>query len=323
MIFIETNSESAYHNFAVEYYFMTEKQLDDTAFMFWRTQPTLMIGHFQNTYREVNLDYANSHDIQIVRRMSGGGTIYTDMGGWQFTFISKGSDGQISFMRFIEPVVRALRGLGADAGFNGRNDLVVDGKKFSGNAQYIKGGNTLHHGSILFNTDIDEMVRSTTVDKSKIISKGIKSVRDRVANISDYLTLPITMEEFKTAMVESIMSGERNTYTLTNTDLARIREIETAQFNNWQKIFGDSPRCSIQKSKRFSGGTVQSYLDVEKGCIRNIKIYGDFFGDIDIGAVCELLKGCEYRKESVLCTVANSVGGLYGISAEEFAEALF
>lgn len=323
MIFIETNSDSAYHNFAVEYYFMTEKQLDDTALMFWRTQPTLMVGHFQNTFSEVNLDYANSRNIQIVRRMSGGGTIYTDMGGWQFTFISRGDNGQISFMRFIEPVVVALRRLGADVEFNGRNDLVVDGKKFSGNAQYIKGGNTLHHGSILFDTNIDEMVRSTTVDEDKIVSKGIKSVRDRVTNISEYLTTPITMEEFKSAMVESIMCGEENTYTLTSADLARIREIEAALFNNWHKIFGDSPRCSLQKSKRFAGGSVQSHLDVEKGCIGNIEIYGDFFGDIDIGAVCELLKGCEYRKECVLSRVADSVGGLYGITAEEFADALF
>ena len=325
MIYIETNSTSAYFNFAVEYYFMTEKQLDDTAFMFWRTQPTLMIGRFQNTYSEVNLSYAESKGIKIVRRLSGGGTIYTDMGGWQFTFITPGSNGQIEFTRFIEPVVAALQEVGADVSFNGRNDLVVDGKKFSGNAQYIKAGNTLHHGSILFDTNIDEMVHSTSVDEEKIISKGIKSVRERVTNISQFLPAPMTMESFKSVMIKGIMKEHENVYTLTSSDIARIQEIEAEQFNNWQKIFGASPKCSLRKKKRFPGGSVQCHLDIDKGKIKEVEIYGDFFGDIDIDAMCQRMQGCEYRRDSILARLEDSsfIGTAYGITPEDFADAFF
>lgn len=323
MIFIETNSTSAYYNFAVEYYFLMEKQLDDMVFMFWRTQPTLMIGRFQNTYSEINLDYAKKNNIQIVRRVSGGGTIYTDMGGWQFTFITKSGNGEIGFAPFIKPMISALRRLGVDASFNGRNDLVVDGRKFSGNAQHIRAGNTLHHGSILFNTNIGEMVRSTTVNEHKIISKGIKSVRDRVTNISEHLPYPMTMEEFKDVMVKNITHGENKTYAFTRVDLARIKEIEAERFNNWQKIFGESPKCNIQKKKHFPSGTIQCYLDVDKGIIRDVKIFGDFFGDIDITTICERLKGCMYCKESVLLRIKDCVGFIYRITIEELVEALF
>lgn len=137
----------------------------------------------------------------VVRRLSGGGTIYTDQGGWEFTFISRNNAGQISFAEYIEPVVSALCKLGVDAGFNGRNDLVIGGKKISGNAQYMIGDYTLHHGSLLFDTNIENMVRSTTVDDYKIISKGIKSVRERVTNIREHLPYDMDVLEFRRFMV--------------------------------------------------------------------------------------------------------------------------
>ncbi|MDD7769799.1 lipoate--protein ligase family protein, partial [Suipraeoptans intestinalis] len=261
MLYIESGSNSPSYNFALEYYLMTEKLFDDMVFLFWRTTPTLMVGKFQNTYSEIDLDYARSRKIRIVRRLSGGGTIYTDMGSWQFTFISpnRTSSPSIEFTGFIQPVVAAVRDLGVDASFNGRNDLVVSGKKFSGNAQYIKNGRTLHHGSILFDTDLEEMVRASTVDPQKVISKGIKSVRDRVTNLKEHLPRPLSMEEFKAIMIDRILGNDGTEYLLSTEDQKRILLIQQEQFDNPQKIFGANPRCQLHLKKYFPGaGTIHS-----------------------------------------------------------------
>lgn len=137
MIYIETGSTDVYYNFGLENYFAMEKRLPDTVFLFWRTTPTLMVGKYQNILEEINKPYADAHGIHLVRRMSGGGTIYTDLGGWQFTFIEHSPEQQIEFAQYIGPVVDAVRELGADASFNGRNDLLIDGRKFSGNASTV------------------------------------------------------------------------------------------------------------------------------------------------------------------------------------------
>ena len=191
MIYIETGSTDVCYDFALEYYFTLEKRLSDTVFLFWRTTPTLMVGKYQNVLEEVDKPYADAHGIRIVRRMSGGGTIYTDLGGWQFSFIQHRETGEIEFSQYIMPVLEALEEMGVHAAFNGRNDLTIQGRKFSGNAQYRLGGCIVHHGSLLFDTDLQQMEAATTVDRYKIVSKGIQSVRDRVTNIAEHLPAPM------------------------------------------------------------------------------------------------------------------------------------
>lgn len=197
MIYIETGSTDVYYNFGLENYFTVKKRLPDTVFLFWRTTPTLMVGKYQNVLEEINKPYADAHGIHLVRRMSGGGTIYTDLGGWQFSFIQHKEAGEIEFGQYIAPVIGALGEMGVRASFNGRNDLTIDGRKFSGSAQYRLGDCIVHHGSLLFDTDIRQMAEATTPDSYKITSKSIKSVRDRVTNISDHLPVPMDPETFK------------------------------------------------------------------------------------------------------------------------------
>lgn len=321
MIYIESNSTSPYYNFALEYYLMTEKQFkDDTVFMFWRTPPTVMVGHYQNTYSEINLPYVQEHDLNVVRRLSGGGTIYTDMGSWQFTFIvKKEKETSISFEQFVSPIVKSLQRIGLDASLSGRNDLIIDGRKFSGNAQYIKNGYVLHHGSILFSTDIEEMVRSTTVDDYKIISKGIKSVRERVTNLSEHLKQKMTVLEFKQLMVDSILSNSKSTYQLTQQDDEIIKRIAAEKFDNWQAIYGSSPQCSIVRKNHFAGGIVECHLNISEGTIVDVQIFGDFFGTFDAAEFCNILKGCQYDRESIsLCLhTAHFNPNLYNITLDD------
>ena len=324
MIYIETGSTDVYYNFGLEYYFTVEKRLPETVFLFWRTTPTLMVGKYQNVLEEINKPYADAHGIHLVRRMSGGGTIYTDLGGWQFTFIQHQETGQIEFSQYIAPVIDALREMGVDAAFNGRNDLTIDGKKFSGNAQYRLGDCIVHHGSLLFDTDIAQMVASTTVDSYKILSKSIKSVRDRVTNISEHLPTPMDAETFKEIMVCHIMNGSPNVYTVTAEDDARIREIAREQFQSWERIFGRNPKFTIDRAGRFAGGKIQFKLDVQKGIIEDAAVYGDFFSTLDASAICKDLIGCPYDRSAVLDALrSNGIdGAVYCISAEEMASVI-
>lgn len=321
MIYIETGSTDVYYNFALEYYFTLEKRLPETVFLFWRTTPTLMVGKYQNVLEEINKVYADEHGIHLVRRMSGGGTIYTDMGGWQFTFIQHKEAGEIEFSQYIAPVIGALEEMGVTASFNGRNDLTIDGKKFSGNAQYRLGDCIVHHGSLLFDTDIAQMVASTTVDSYKITSKSIKSVRDRVTNISEHLPAPMDAETFKETMVRHIMNGSTATYTVTPEDDARIREIAGEQFRSWERIFGRNPKFTIDRTGRFAGGKVQFKLDVQKGLIQDAAVYGDFFSTLDADTLCVALMGCPYERGAVLAALRSHGidGAVYRISAEELA----
>lgn len=323
MIYIENNSTDPYFNFALEYYLITEKQLsEDQVFIFWRTEPTLMIGKYQNTIEEINDDYAKKNDINVVRRITGGGTIYTDMGGWQFSFITRGQAETIDFNKYIGPVIESLKKLDIPAEFNSRNDLVIEGKKFSGNAQCMLNGYTLHHGSLLFNTDFEQMVKCLTVDDYKIISKGIKSVKERVTNISDHLIQPIDTDTFRKLMVDSIMQGSTKEYKLTAEDLERIDMIAREKFKSWEWNYGISPKFNIIKTGRFDGGKMEFKLDVNKGKIIDCHIYGDFFGTMDISILSDALIDTKYEKENIKKAIeqCDIKHGFYNINIDELAD---
>lgn len=323
MIYIETGSTDVCYNFGLEYYFTVERPLPDTVFLFWRTTPTLMVGRYQNVPEEVDQAYADAHGIRIVRRMSGGGTIYTDLGGWQFTFIEEAREEGIQFQRYIAPVLDALRELGVEAAFNGRNDLTVNGKKISGNAQYRLGGRVVHHGSLLFDTDLEQMEAATTVDRYKVQSKSIKSVRERVTNIAGHLSVPMDAEAFKAHVVRHILGPQGTIYVPTPADGARIREIGRERFGSWESAYGQGPDFNIQRTGRFPGGTVTFRLDVKKGVIRRAAVSGDFFSTLDGEAIGQALTGCRYQREAVREALEKGGvdGAVYRVSAGELARA--
>ena len=324
MIYIETGSQDVFTNFAVEYYFATEKPLPEPVFLFWRTTPTLMIGKYQNTYEEIDRAYAEEKGIEVVRRMSGGGTIYTDPGGWQFSFIRRGEDEVIDFTAFISPVIDALQALDVPAAFNGRNDLVIGGKKFSGNAQYKIRGTTVHHGSLLFQTDIEEMVRSTTVDPHKILSKSIKSVRDRVTNIADHLPTPMTPEAFKTHMVSYIMGNHKGEYVPDAIDQQRIKEIAQERFCSWEARYGADPRFRLVNTGRFAGGTFRVQLEARHGIITDAAITGDFFGNEEAEQISRRIIGAKLEEEDLRrhLTAHGTDSAIYGITGDEMIQTI-
>lgn len=299
MMYIDSNSTDAKFNFALERYAMEQLDVASEYFLFWRTTPTLMIGRYQNTLAEINMPFAKKHNINIVRRITGGGTIYTDMNGWQFSFIIRDPAGRdTAFSTFTQPILDALHALRVAAEFSGRNDLTIDGRKFSGNAQYKSKKVVLHHGSLLFDTDLGQLVRALSVDDEKIVAKGIQSVRQRVTNIAEHLEDKMDSLQFCDVM-RKYLFADMDTYTLSQKDINRINEIKRAQFDSWEWNFGSDPKFNVTKENRFAGGKLMVRSFVEKGRITDIHFYGDFFAKDGLADLEKALIGCAYEENAI------------------------
>ncbi|HWR22872.1 MAG TPA: lipoate--protein ligase [Feifaniaceae bacterium] len=325
MIYLAHESMDAYFWFGLEYELLRKKEPEDDYFLFWRTEPTLMIGNYQIAAAEINEAYAKQKGIHIVRRLTGGGTIFTDPGSWQFSYIMRNRENrEIAFEAFVRPVLEGLKAMGVDASMSARNDLLVDGKKFSGNAQHHTGSRVLHHGSILFDTDIDEMVRSLTVDDEKIVTKGIRSVRQRVTNLKEHVSEPMDMLGFRDRLLNSMLSGVK-TRTLTREEISAAERTARQKFRSWDWVYGKAPNCQVSRSKRLNGGKVEVCLDVDKGVIENCSIHGDFFFAGDLNDLTDRLKGCPYNEQSVRAALGDALRlqPFYLIEPEELMACIF
>lgn len=322
MIYIETGYDDACLNFAAEYYFAAEKVLSDDILMLWHTVPTLMLGKYQNPCEEIDLDYASSRGIRIVRRLSGGGTIYTDPGGLQFSFIGEGGE-NIEFSRYMEPVIRALKSMGIPAEADGRNDITAMGRKISGNAQYKAAGRTVHHGSLLFATDLGEMERATALPNYKIRSKAIKSVRERVVNISELPGLIdgcLNLGDFKKMLLALLPVTDE--YVPLESDRSRIAYLAESKFRDEKFVFDSTPDFTVEKECRTSGGTVIIGFAVKRGVVKDVSVRGDFFSADGVESLRRALIGTKFRSDSLKAAVAESGFNAYGVTAAELAEAL-
>ena len=324
MIYIETGSMDPAFNFALEYYIIKNADFAGDYFLFWRTEPTLMIGRYQITAAEINEAYAKEKNIRVVRRISGGRHHLYGSGGWQFSFITKSNPDETDFRHYTAPVIQALDEIGVIAYFNNRNDILIDGKKISGNAQHRTKDCILHHGSILFDTDIEEMVRSITVADDKIISKGIQSVRQRVTNVVDHMEKKITPEAFKELMLKSMRKNVTSIYELTDKDKEEIEKIAENKFRSWDWNYGRSPAYEITKGRRFDGGKLEVYLNLDRGRIKDARINGDFFFYGDLDRLTDSLIGCTYKEEDIRAALLGAMkdDSFYMITIDELVSCI-
>ncbi len=306
MLFIDHEGINDPHiNLAIEEYALKNLDINETYLLFYINEPSIIIGKNQNTVEEINTDYVDKNGIHVVRRLSGGGAVYHDLGNLSFSFITKDDgDSFHDFAKFTEPVTQALQKLGVGAELSGRNDIVVDGRKISGNAQFTTRGRMFSHGTLMLDSEIENVVSALNVKTEKIKSKGIKSIRSRVANISEFLEEKITMDEFKDLILRYIFDVEDvkdvPQYRLTEKDWEGIHHLADERYKNWDWNYGKSPKFNIQHTKRIEGaGSYDIRLDVAKGYIRNAKIYGDFFGVGDISEIEEALIGARYEREAL------------------------
>ncbi|KUJ90168.1 MAG: lipoyltransferase and lipoate-protein ligase [Thermoanaerobacter thermocopriae] len=306
MLYIYNKNTNPYFNLAAEEYVL--KEFQEECFMLWRNEPSIIVGKNQNTLAEINLDYVRQHKIPVVRRLSGGGAVFHDLGNLNFTFIVNEDVSSFSdFRRFTQPIIDVLRKLSINAEFSGRNDITIDGKKISGNAQYYYKNRILHHGTLLFSSSITDLSAALKVRPVKFEDKGVKSVSKRVTNISEHLKEPITIEKFIDLIMNHIreQTDESEMYEFTQEDIQKIEKLVREKYSTWEWNFGTSPDYSFKNEKKFTGGTVEVNLNVEKGIIKDIKIYGDFFGKYDVSEVENLLKGVKHSEEEIKKVLSN------------------
>lgn len=293
-----------YINLAIEEYVLNQFGENDTYLLFYINAPSIIIGKNQNSVEEINTDYVDENNIKVVRRLSGGGAVYHDEGNLNFSFITKDDgDSFHNFAKFTKPVVQALNKIGVPAELVGRNDLVIEDRKISGNAQFATRGRMFSHGTLMLDSEIEHIVSALNVKKEKIESKGIKSIRSRVANISEYLKEPLTMDAFKELILTHIFDVEHvkdvPTYELTEEDWENIHDISRNRYQLWEWNYGKSPAFNKRASHKFPSGLLDVRLDVKRGVIENCKIFGDFFGLGEVRDIEKRLIGVNHERISI------------------------
>jgi lipoate-protein ligase A len=326
MLFIRNDFTNSYFNQAAEEYFM--KNTKEECFMLWRNEPCVFIGKNQNAMAEINLDFVKKNNVRVNRRYSGGGAVFHDLGNINFTFLTNKVENEgIDFKKFTQPIINALKELGINAEFSGRNDILIDGKKFSGNAQYYWKDRVLHHGTLLFSGNLTDLSAALNPKPIKFEDKGVKSVASRVTNISEHLPYPMTVLEFRDFLQQHFMkvNNIETVYEMTEEDIKAIQKLVDEKYTTWEWIYGNSPKYSFDNIKRFAGGTVEFNMEVDKGIIKAIKIYGDFFGEKDIEELEQALTGVKHSEEEVRKVLEGCEVGKYmaNITVDDIISGLF
>lgn len=301
MLYIRNESNNPYFNLAFEEYLFN---LDDNEnyFLLWQNEPTIVVGKHQNTAKEINSEYVKEKGIHVVRRITGGGAVYHDLGNINYSFIIKNmKKADYDFSKFTIPIIKALKKFGVESELSGRNDITIDGKKFSGNAQVVKNSKLLHHGTLLFDSKMDELTKALNVSEDKFTSKGVKSVRARVTNIKDYMSEDITVSEFKEMLLKFMFDEDKELKegTLCQKDYDEINSLMENKYLTWEWNYGKSPEFNVKQSKRFPSGKIETLANVKDGIIQDIKFYGDFFGNGNLEDIQSLLRGVRYEESHI------------------------
>ena len=299
MLLINNMKTNPYFNLAMEEYFL--KSTNEDLFILWRNENSIIVGKNQNTLSEINYEYVRKNNIKVVRRQSGGGAVFHDLGNINFTFISCNNNNFSDFKKFTTPIIEALERLNIYAKFSGRNDLLINNQKFSGNAQYNYKDKVMHHGTLLFSSQINDLSKALNAKSSKFKDKGIKSVKSRVTNISNHLENNMTVLEFQEYLFKFVNNKFENNhfYELSNYDISEINKLVKEKYSTWEWNFGKSPKYFLNNEVSYYGGNIELSLDVEKGFIKKIKFFGDFFGKKDVSYIEDLLKDTKHNESSI------------------------
>lgn len=318
--FINGISNDPYFNLASEEFLL--KRRGERFIYVWQNAPSVIVGVNQNTAEEVNLDYTEANSVKVVRRQTGGGAVYHDMNNVCYTIIDYFDAERDNYRYFTEGVIGYLNTLGVKAEFSGRNDVTVGGKKISGNAQCVYKNRIMHHGTLLFNTDKEALENALKPHKFKIESKGVKSNRARVTNISEHLPSSISVRSFISGLSQYLQSGAEE-YFFTTEDVREIGELVKNKYSTFEWNVGSSPKASVEAEKRFDYGSVKVCFNVQDGALSDVRFVGDFFSIEGISGLNHALNGVLYSKDSVAAALLGVERFIVGSTAEDISELFF
>lgn len=324
-MYLETHSLSPYYNLAFEEYVLCHRR-EGSYLLLWQNDNTVVIGQNQNAEAEINRQFVEEHHIHVVRRTTGGGAVYHDLGNLNYSFITDaGNAERLTMERFTQPIVQALRNLGVQSEASGRNDILAEGRKVSGTAQRLVGGRILHHGTLLFDANPGMVSGALNVDPSKFQSKSSKSVRSRIGNIRDFLREDMDLPTFWEYLKQTLSGGGLTESSLTAEELAAVEELKRTKYDTWEWNFGRSPKYNMTNQRKWEGGILEPCVDVEKGVIRNLVFYGDFLAVCAMDEVTQALRGCAFRRADVAAVLERFDLTHYfgGISQDEILDTLF
>lgn len=326
MLCIIRHETDPYFNLAAEEYVL--KNLKRDSFMLWRNEPAIIVGKHQNTLAEIDVDYVKQNKIKVVRRLSGGGAVFHDLGNLNFTFIATDENHKlVDFRKYTLPILEVLQKLDIEAKFEGRNDLTIEGKKFSGNAEHVFQNRVLHHGTLLFSSEMSDLSGALNVDPDKFQDKAVKSVRSRVTNISDHLKNPLTVLEFRDLILEHVMESTPGAelYSFTPEDVEAISKLRDEKYITWNWNFGYSPKYNFRKTLKTNGGKLEVTLEVTDGIIRKAQFYGDYFNQLDQADIELALEGTTHNEAAIReCLSKFNIEAYFlKITREELISSLF
>lgn len=325
MIYLETGSLNPYYNLAFEEYVLCNRR-DGDYLLLWQNDNTVVIGQNQNAEGEINRAFVEKYGINVVRRSTGGGAVYHDLGNLNYSFITDAENaGRQTMLRFTEPVVAALKGLGLRAETSGRNDILVEGRKVSGTAQRLYKHRILHHGTLLFSTNSEMASGALRVDPQKFRSKSAKSVRSRIGNIKDFLDCDMDIAAFRAYLKEALSGGGLISGGLSEAELEQVEKLKREKYDTWAWNFGRSPNYTMNNKRYWPGGCLEAYAAVEKGIVSDISFRGDFLSLCPLDGLLANLRGLPFTAEAVggvlgRCELKEYFGG---ITKEEILATLF
>ena len=323
--YLETRSQNPFYNLAFEEYILRNRTEGDYLLL-WQNDNTIVIGRNQNAEAEINHAFVEEHQIRVVRRMTGGGAVYHDLGNLNYSFITDAGDSErMTMEHFTRPIVEALKGLGLHAEASGRNDILVEGKKVSGTAQCLIHGRILHHGTLLFDSNPGMVAGALNVDPSKFQSKSSKSVRSRIGNIRSFLKQDMDMPAFWAYLKETLAGSGMVFDALTAQELAQVDALKAEKYDTWEWNYGRSPKFDVRCKRYWDGGCLEANVSIANGVITDVRFFGDFLSVCGLEELVERLKGVAFRPEDVRAVLNDSpVGELFGgITADEVTATIF
>jgi lipoate-protein ligase A len=326
MYLLSRNHTDPYFNIAAEEYLLKNGPGD--LFMLWRNEPCVIIGKHQNPYAETNFRFISETGIPVIRRISGGGAVYHDQGNINFSFVQKvGTVNPVRFSRFTVPILELINDFALNVTCGQRNDLLINGFKFSGNAEHVFREKVLHHGTLLFNTNLDVLNQCLQNSVSRFTGKSVLSVRSNVANLSEYLKTSISTDEFMNLLFENVKKKLQveDVYSLTDNDICEINKLVEEKYKTWEWNFGYTPDYSFDTSWTTPRGLLRLSIKVERGCITGIEANPEFKKSPEVEEIVYLLNTKRHRPDEIrsVDSLLNPILLRLGISESSFVAEFF